>query len=161
MLLQRTVLTFIACAISTAGVALAQTTTPTPSTITRTIGFLPVGLAGTETIQVNVVNLAANSSSGTTATCTGTVTFLGSTGTALASATTFTVTSGQIFSAPLLGSGARKEVRTQISLTFPSSAPPPCQLAATLETFDTTTGATHVHLEGNGVVVGVGRSPRD
>jgi hypothetical protein len=154
MLIRRTVLTFVAYAIWTAGAALAQTTT---SSFTRTLNFLPVGLAGTETIQVNVVNLAANSSSGTAASCTGAITFLGANGTALAGATNFTVTSGQIFSAPMLGSGARKTVSAQISLTVPATAAPPCQLGATLETFDTTTGATHVHINGDNVVVAIGR----
>jgi len=51
-----------------------QTTTTT--TATRTITLPPAGLGSTETAEINIVNVATNSSSGTAASCSGTISFL-------------------------------------------------------------------------------------
>src|SRR5689334_8458527 len=93
--------------------AFAQTTTTT-NTVTRQFGFGPMGLASTETAQINVVNTAAASSSGTAASCTGGISFVNASGAAIGSATSFTVGTGQISSVTLpfskLGaSGTRSE----------------------------------------------------
>ena len=42
--------------------------------------FGPIGLASSETAQINVVNTAAASSSGTAASCTGSVSFVNASG---------------------------------------------------------------------------------
>ena len=133
---------------------MAQTTTTT--TRDTTIG--PVGVGSTETLQINVANLAANStfgsSAGTAASCTGSITLNGSTGAAIGTSTSFTVTSGEIFSvalpfAKISSSTARVEVIGVIGLTTTSTSEAPCELHYSLETYDSTTGATHVYLSGS------------
>ena len=129
---------------------LAQTSTTTG---TRTIALPPAGLGSTETARINVVNVATESSSGTAASCTGTISFLNASGTAIGSPATFTVTSGQIASGSLAFSssglsGIRGEIRGEIQLTLTSGVP--CALAFSFETFDSTTGATHIFLANPG-----------
>src|ERR1035438_7507303 len=134
-----------------AAAALAQTTT-TSSTSTRVSTYPPIGLGSTETAQVNVVNTATASSSGTAASCTGSISFLNASGTVIGTAKTFTVTSGQIFSATLPftsagASGTRTEVRGQVSLTVTTgTGAAPCALTTSLETYDSSIGATHAYL---------------
>ena len=128
--------------------AFAQTTPA--GTVTRTFNFAPVGLAATETAQINVVNRAATSSGGTAASCTGNISFFNSGGTAIGTATPFTVSTGQISSAslPFTKVGAtttRVEIRGQIQLTLSTTAQTPCSLEYSLETYDTTTGVTHLY----------------
>ena len=60
-----------------------------------------MGLAPGETVQVNLVNLASASSSGTAASCAGSVSFYNAAGSIIGTATTFTLTSGQITSVEL------------------------------------------------------------
>jgi len=131
----------------------------TSTTGTRTITLPPAGLASTESAQINVVNVAANSSSGTAASCTGTISFLNSGGSTIGSATPFTLTSGQLLSAslPFLSaglSGVRGEIRGQIALTITSGVP--CALSFSFETFDTSSGATHIYLASPGGGPGFG-----
>src|SRR5271168_2480969 len=100
----------------------------TSTTGTRTINLPPAGLGSTETARINVVNVATDSSTGTAASCTGSISFLNSAGTAIGSATSFTVTSGQISSASLPFSsagvsGIRGEIRGEIQLTIASGVP--------------------------------------
>src|ERR1700733_3837806 len=97
MFFRRIVLTFIVTAIAAAANMFAQTTTTT----TRDFTLGPVGVGSTETIQINVANLAANPSSGTAASCTGSVTFNNAPGSPIGTSTSFTVTSGQISSVSL------------------------------------------------------------
>jgi hypothetical protein len=136
----------------------AQTTTSG----TRTINLPPAGLGSTETARINVVNVAADSSSGTAASCAGSISFLNSAGTAIGSATAFTVTSGQISSASLPFSGAglsgiRGEIRGEIQLTLTAGVP--CGLSFSFETFDSTTGASHIFLASPGGPGGGGPGP--
>jgi hypothetical protein len=144
MFLRRIALTCMVTAIA----AMAQTTTTTTTTRDTTIG--PVGVGTTETVQINVANLAANASNGTAASCTGSITFNNTTGNPLGTSTSFTVTAGQIFSASLpfskIGGTARTEVIGVIALTTTSTSEAPCALHYSLETYDTATGATHVYL---------------
>ena len=65
-------LAFVTCVL--AGCALGQGTTTGSSTVTRDYAFPPVGLANSETAQVNLVNIApASTTTGATApACTGT-----------------------------------------------------------------------------------------
>lgn len=135
----------------TAASALAQTTTTTTTnSVTRSSGFGPVGLAPTETAQINLLNTATATSSGTAASCTGTVTFTSAAGATIGSATSFTVASDKIVavSLPYNSSGftARGEIMATVSLAQTGGTP--CSLNTSFETFDTSTGATHVHLPG-------------
>jgi hypothetical protein len=128
----------------------AQTTTTT--TPSRSFSFSPAGLASSETAQVNVANLANASSNGTAASCNGSISFLNASGAVIGTATSFTATSGQIFSATLPfsrsgGTSVRTEIRGLVTLTSSSTANAPCSLASSFETFDTTTGATHIYLD--------------
>ncbi len=131
---------------------MAQPSAPTPAA--RQSSFPPVGLAFSETMQVNLSNQAANPTSGTAASCTGTVTFLDSSGKEISkSGGTFTVPAGATQSISLLGTavdssvGSRAEIRAEISLTVTRGTP--CSLVQSLETFDSSTGATHVYITGS------------
>jgi hypothetical protein len=147
MFLKPSALVFLASTAWIAVSASAQTTT----TFTRDFNFPPVGIASTETLQINVLNTASASSAGTAASCTGTITFTSATGTVIGTATSFTVTSGQVFSAALPFSksgatGARAEIVGSVQLTASASSSTPCALSNSLETFDTSSGVTHVFL---------------
>ena len=144
--------------------AIAQTTT-TSGTVTRQTTTPPIGLGSPETAQINVVNTATTVSGGTAASCTGSISFLNASGTTIGSATTFTVGSGQISSVTLPfskagASSTRTEIRGVVSLTVTTgSGAAPCALATSLETYDSSTGATHVYLaspDGGGDYLGGG-----
>jgi hypothetical protein len=150
MFFRKSILPLAAIGTLLASSAIAQTTT---TSATRSFDYPPVGLAGSETLQINVVNSATASSSGTAASCTGTISFTSATGAALGTAASFTVTSGEIFSATLpfaktAAAGTRTEVVGIVSVTNASGTP--CGLRTSLETFDTATGVTHVYLAGFG-----------
>lgn len=131
--------------------ATAQTT---PTNITRQYAFPPVGLGSTQTARVNVANTAANASSGTAASCTGTVTFVNASGTTIGSAMPFIVTSGQIFAAslPFGSTGVATNVThtefiASVQLNSPTTSPrPPCTLQTSLELDDTNSGDVEVVL---------------
>jgi len=140
----------------------AQTTS---TTVTRSFSSPPIGLASSETAQLNLVNTANASSTGTAASCSGSVSFVSTTGTAIGSATPFTIASGQIFSATLPFSragatGSRTQIRAVVTLTESTTARTPCALVSSFETFDSTSGVTHIYrsddVHGNG-----GRDFRD
>lgn len=143
----------LAMAAWSAAGSFAQTTTTTSS---RSLSYPPVGLASSETAQLNVVNTAAPSSTGTAASCTGSISFFNAAGTPIGTATTFTVGTGQIFSGTLPftrvgATGLRTEVRGVVTLTVTSGSTVPCSLVTSYETYDTASGSTHVHLEGGGL----------
>jgi hypothetical protein len=125
--------------------------TPTATTASRDLAFPPVGLAFSETAQINVANTAANPTTGTAASCTGTISFNTATGAAAETPVKFTVTAGQIYSAQLTAAklgvvnGQRAEFIGSVQLTLTPKTP--CTLSISLETFDSTTGATHVYLQ--------------
>ena len=152
MVFQRYLNGLLLCAVVATG-AIAQTTT-TSGTVTRETTTPPIGLGSTETAQINVVNTATASSGGTAASCTGSISFLNASGTAIGSATTFTVASGQISSVTLPfskagASGTRTEIRGVVSLTVTTgTTAAPCALSTSLETYDSSTGVTHVYLAG-------------
>ena len=132
--------------------ALAQNAATT-TTVTSEANLPVVGLAASETVQINVVNLAANSNSGTAASCVGSIAFYNSSGSAVGSAFPFTLGTGQISSASLsygkFSTGAaRITVRGVVSLTETVRSGVPCSLATNIETFDTGSGVTHMHVEG-------------
>jgi len=133
------------------GSALAQTTTLTRTT---TYTFPLVGLAASEGIEVNLINLASNLSNGTAASCTGSVTFMNAaSGTVISGATNFTLAANAVASiAPSAASnvvyaGNRALMRVVLETTTTGNNVP-CSLASTLTTFDTATGVTHVLLVG-------------
>ena len=144
----------LAAAVLAAG-AIAQTTT-TSSTATVQSTSAPIGLGSSETAQVNLVNQASASSSGTAASCAGSISFVNSSGTAIGTATSFTVGSGQISSVALPfnkvgASGVRTEIRSVVSLTIATgTGAAPCNLVTSLETYDTATGVTHLYLANGG-----------
>jgi hypothetical protein len=123
----------------------------TPVSATRDLVFPPVGLAFTETAQINVANTSANPTTGTAASCTGTISFNTATGAAAETPVKFTVTAGQIFSAALTAAklgvvnGQRSEFIGSVQVTLTPKTP--CTLSISLETFDSTSGATHVYLQ--------------
>lgn len=144
------VLTFIAAAGMFS--AIGQTSA---GTSTRTYAFPPVGLGSTETAEVDLANLASNSSTGTAASCTGTITFVNAAGATVKGPVNFTLTAGQSSSTTLAfsasgGTAPRTVIRAIVALTVPTTTPrPPCSLESTLETYDTTGGATHSLLIGS------------
>jgi len=150
MIFGRSFNTLLAVFALAAASAAAQTTT-TSGTFARETNTPPVGLASSETAQINVSNLASASSSGTAASCTGSVSFLNASGTVIGSATSFTVTGGQTSSVALPfnkvgASGIRTEIRGVISLTVTTgTGAAPCLLVSSLETYDSSTGATHAY----------------
>jgi hypothetical protein len=132
----------------TAGAAivfsLATAMAQSGATVTRT--FL-VGLGSAETAQIAVVNLANAPSSGPAASCTGSIAFFNAAGTAIGTATTFTLGTGQVASArlPFTSAGApsrRVLIRGAVTIVRTAGSGVPCTPAATLDTFDSSTGAT-------------------
>jgi hypothetical protein len=149
-MLQRYLYSFFAVAVL-AGGAWAQTTTTT-TTITQTLNLPPIGLASSETAQINVTNLAANSSNGTAASCTGSISFVNGSGATIGTATSFTVAAGKTDSVTLpysaTSASGRTEIRGVITLTITSGMPAPCNLVSSLETYDTSSGVTHAFVAG-------------
>src|SRR5713226_9694854 len=133
-----TMLAVLSCA------AFAQTTT-------RTANLPPFGLGSTETARVNLTNVATASSSGTAASCTGNVTFVNAAGATIGTATSFTTASGVTSSVSLPFassglSGSHGALRAVIQVTRSTTTPTPCSLLISLETFETSSGATHLYL---------------
>jgi hypothetical protein len=151
-----------ACLLASAAVAQTIPSPLPPVSFTRSYVFLPVGLAPSETAQVNVVNTTQVPTSISTLVpppspaCTGTISFLNATGAVIGKPTPFTVAPGQVFSATLpygsagVTGGARAEIRGEVQLLATPSATAnaivfsPCSLSYSFETFDTSTGVTHV-----------------
>ena len=163
MILRKFLLTLSALgALSLTVFAQTTGTTTTTTTATRQTTFSPVGLGSSETLEVNVANLAANPTSGTAASCTGSVSFVNASGAAIGTASNFTLTSGQMkaVTLPYTSSGTssgRALVRAVISVTLTSGTP--CQLASSLATYDTSTGATHAYVDGGEMAGGYGFGP--
>ncbi|HUJ50964.1 MAG TPA: hypothetical protein VLW25_12225 [Bryobacteraceae bacterium] len=135
------------------GICTVMAQPPTAAGGTRQFSFPPAGLAFGETMQVNLFNQAASAPNGTAASCTGTVSFLDLNGKEIPkSGGKFTVASGDTQPITLLGTavntsmGGRAEIRAVVSLTITHGTP--CWLVQSLETYDSSTGATHVYLTG-------------
>jgi len=146
--------TFVCSLIAATGMSVTFADSMTSSASTPTINLPPVGLGSTQTLEVNMANVASNSSSGTAASCTGTVTFVDATGKTIGSAQSFTVTAGQTspIRLPFASSGGtapRTTLRAVVSLTVPPTTPrPPCTLDVSMSIFDTSTGATAAVISG-------------
>jgi hypothetical protein len=126
---------------SLAAVAMAQS----GATVTRT--YL-VGLGSAETAQIAVVNLANAPASGPAASCTGSIAFFNAAGAAIGTATAFTLGTAQVASARLPfasagASGVRALIRGVVTVTRTTGSGVACTPAATLDTFDSSTGATN------------------
>jgi hypothetical protein len=122
----------------------------------------PVGVGATETAQVSLVNTAPASPG-----CSGSVSFYDTGGSLASTAASFTLGTGQRFRArlPYASAGAAGSsalIRAEIALSTSSaisllsggpSAPstPWCELAFSLETFDSATGITHASVSGAAV----------
>lgn len=142
--------------------AFGQTTAPA-STSTFSVYLPPIGLAATETAQVNVVNTAQLPLPEAGPLCSGTIVFYGGADgySILGRIAPFQVTFGQMFSAGLPysatgASGSRTVIRAEITLspfkvmTDTGIQNTQCSLAASLETFDTVTGVTHAVVSASG-----------
>ena len=124
--------------------------------------FSPVGVGSTETVQINVANIASNGADGTAASCTGSIAFSNSSGGPVQVSSgelsvNFSVAAGQSFSVPLVfnvisSPTARAVVIGVISLNAPQA---PCSFRYSLETYDTATGATHLFVNNAGGVFGL------
>ena len=141
-----------------------------PSSLPRVVNLAVVGLASSETAQVNVVNLAPSVQSvapgsipnqGVKALCTGSITFYNASGNIITSSPSFSITSGQIFSATLpysetLPTNGTSSARTAVWATVTiggNNTAGACEPAANIETFDTATGVTHLHVEASTLAV--------
>jgi hypothetical protein len=159
----RTLLFTLSTTVLLSSAAVAQPTT----TNTRELAFPVVAFGNSETLEVNVINVAVNSTAAgaTPASCTGSIVFRNVAGATIGSATPFTLTSGQISTARLpfataASTGTRVAVHAVIDLTLPATTPrPPCSLQTALEVFDSATNATHVYI-GGGSLTTAGPLPR-
>ncbi|MFN7997623.1 MAG: hypothetical protein U0Q18_28655 [Bryobacteraceae bacterium] len=155
--------------ITLAGATLfAQSAGVTTASMSSSPQFAPVGVAPSETLQVNLSNAATVSgSSDRFSECSGTLTFYDSGGRALGDGTSlgFSVSTG-LLSVPLPylatgGSGQRAMVRVEIKVSpvMPPTAEGPqipvCTLLSSVEIYDTATGAIHAIVTGNPVHYGV------
>ena len=146
--------------LALAGGLFGQSTVSAPIVFTRSANFGPVGVGSTETLQVTVLNNATNilplaSLIATPGPCAGSVSLFDASGKQIGSAASFSVAAGDMQSlkfgfGQLATSGSRVELRGTISIT--PSTPAFCPLSYAVETFDTSSGSTHLYF--NGVVTG-------
>ena len=148
--------------ISLAGVSLFGQNTGSATASTSSPLFPPVGVAPSETLQVNLTNIATKSgSSNLLPQCSGTLTFYNAGGSVIGDGTSigFSVATG-ILSVPLTYSaigaaGQRAVVRVDIELspvTLPTgSGTPACSLLSSLEIYDAATGSIHAVITGKPV----------
>jgi hypothetical protein len=134
------------------GVVFAQ-----PPSFSRTSNYtfpLVAVALGSESIEVNLINLANNPTNGNPASCTGSVAFSTvSSGTVIGGTTDFTLAAGAVTSiTPTVGDNIAttppNRVLLKVVVTNTNTSGVPCSLAYTLNTFDSATGATHVFLVG-------------
>jgi len=126
-----------------------------------------VGVAPTESVQVNVTNMAPFSpNGGVEPNCTGVILFYYSPAYSPNSVlpfaqTGFSVTSGQSFSfstpySSSGGTGGRQVIRPAINLAITINGPnPACILVSSVETFDTSSGVVHAVINPPAVTQGV------
>ena len=143
--------------IAFAGAMLVSVAGYGQTTTTRNINLPGFGLAATETARVSLTNLAANATNGTAAACNGSVQFVNAAGANIGTASTFSIAAGVTTSVSLpFGSsgatGTRAQIRPVVAVTRVSNAQTPCSLSIVVESFDTSSGVTHVyHAEGDAV----------
>jgi len=128
-----------------------------------------IGVAPTESVQVNVTNMAPQSLNGSIQNCSGIILFYYSPANSPNSVlpfaqTGFSVASGQSFSfsAPYSstsGTGGRQVIRPAINLSITTSGTTPaCILVSSVETFDTSSGVVHAVINPPAVTQGVDSS---
>jgi hypothetical protein len=123
----------------------------------------PINLSATENAEVNLLNTAPASFTGVAASCTGSVSFYDSGGTIIGTPNSFTIGTGQISPVTLPyaatgATGSSTSIRAEIAFPAPSTttaifdpSTPPCALAYSLGTYDSTTGVTHALVSGTRV----------
>jgi hypothetical protein len=141
----------------------SQISTPITTNVTRDYVFPPVGLGSSETASITVVNTASSSSGETgtpaqTPSCTGTISFSNANG-MIGTPSSFTVGSEgfKTITMPFASAGLtgnRGEIQGKVSLDFSSSTP--CSAMFSMETYDSTTFATHVVLSNSPATLTVG-----
>jgi hypothetical protein len=140
----------------------ADTTNTNATTTSLSSSLSPVGIGTTETVQVILSNTATGSLNATATSkeaapsCAGSVSFYDASGTIIGTATSFTLTSGQIAAVSLpyastASASVRELIRAVVSLNFTFPAVAPCSLSYSLATFDTATGVTHAIITGTGI----------
>lgn len=154
-----------AAVVSSAITPLCAQVTTIPISIARDRVFPPVGLGSTETASITVVNSAtASLPAGTSVTplpapsCAGTISFSNASG-AIQTPVSFTLASGEFktVTLPFASAGLtgnRGEIQGRISLNNPTAERAPCSLMSSMETYDSTTGATHAVLSSSLVALG-------
>jgi hypothetical protein len=154
MFFRRYLLISAALVCGTTSYIRAQQTAPIPASFTRDYVFPPVGLGGSETASITVVNIATVlvaepglMQPTTPPSCTGTISFFSANG-AIGTPASFTVGEDQFKTVTLPFAsagltGTRGEIQGKVSLTSTPSAPTRCSLTFSMETYDSTTGATH------------------
>jgi len=90
----------------------------------------------------------------------GNVAFVNAAGTTIGTATSFTIASGVTSSVSLPFassglSGSHGALRAVIQVTRSTTTPTPCSLLISLETFETSSGATHLYLSSSETFEGV------
>jgi hypothetical protein len=129
--------------------------------IANSSSFPPVGIGSTETLQVILSNTATGSLTGTAPSnqaapsCNGSVAFYNASGLIIGTATSFTLTTGQISQVSLpyastASSSVRELIRAVVSLSITFQEAARCSLSYSLATFDTATGATQAIVTGTG-----------
>ena len=153
-------------ALALAGGLLGQSTVSAPIVFTRSANFGPLGVGSTETLQITVLNTASNilplaSQIPVPGPCAGSVSLFDASGKQIGSAASFSVAAGDMQSlkfgfGQLATSGSRVELRGTISIT--PSSPAFCPLSYAVETFDTSSGSTHLYFTGvvSGFTIGRG-----
>ena len=137
-----------------AGMGAAQQA-PIPATFTQVQSSGIVGITGSQTARLNLLNLGATPPAGVSASCSAQVTFLDDKDTTLTTSTV-TVDPGKstLVDYPSTASG-RQQIRVTIGITHPNvTAPTPgmpvaipifyCSLVPALEIFDNSTSKTTV-----------------
>jgi hypothetical protein len=154
MLSRKTIPLVAVCLFFVVAAAFGQPGTIYTISISSTLP--PVGLASTETAQVNVTNAAVAPSPGSVPpSCTGNISFYDANGTVIGKPTNFALGSRQVFSVPLPfastgATGSRTVIRAEISFmqAVAGFGIPSCTLESSLEIYDTATGVTHAVLAG-------------
>ena len=144
------ILTTLVCGFMAPAAAQVATV---PTGITVEYIFPPVGLGAGETASITVINAAAAPAPGSaaqTASCAGTISFFNAGG-AIGTASSFSVGTDQFMSVVLPFAkagltGPRREILGKLSVTSSTAAPTSCALLASLEIYDSSTGATHAVL---------------
>ncbi len=134
--------------VLTASSAFAQPST----TAVPTRSFPPVGLAPSETLQINLYNAATASSTSTSTAaplCTGSVSFFNANGVAVGTSQNYSVPAGQIVSIKLPPAPTALTGRPEyVATVTPTESNARCALVTTLEVYGTADGVTHLHLGG-------------